>query len=97
MKKNLLKTGEKRQPQATKNAADEFAFTRDNYKWLIIGIVVAFLGFVLMSGGGTDDPTQFAGDSLFSFRRLTLAPILILAGFSVVLYAIIKRTKEDQA
>ena len=80
-----------------KNTVDEFAFTKDNYKWMIIGIVVAFIGFILMSGGGTDDPTQFAGDTLFSFRRWTLAPIVILIGFCLVLYSIIKRSKEDQA
>jgi len=97
MKKNITKPAEKKQPQAPKHGTDEFAFTKDNYKWMIIGIVVAFLGFILMSGGGTDDPTQFAGDTLFSFRRMTLAPIMILAGFSVVLYAIIKKTKEDHS
>jgi hypothetical protein len=97
MKKNITKPSEKKQPQSSKNTADEFAFTKDNYKWMIIGVAVAFLGFILMSGGGTDDPTQFAGDSLFSFRRMTLAPIMILAGFSVVLFAIIKKTKEDHS
>ncbi len=90
-------TSDKKYVQPTlKNSVDEFAFTRDNYKWMIIGIVVAFLGFILMSGGGTDDPTFFAGDTLFSFMRLTLAPIIILIGFCLVLYSIIKMSKEDQ-
>ncbi|MFO7722686.1 MAG: DUF3098 domain-containing protein [Bacteroidales bacterium] len=86
---------EKKATPAPKNAADAFPFTSDNYKWMIIGIFVAFVGFILMSGGGTNDPTEFAGDTLFSFRRMTLAPVMVLAGFAVVLWAIIKTPKEE--
>jgi FtsH-binding integral membrane protein len=88
---------EKKAAPAPKSAADAFPFTRDNYKWMIIGILISFAGFILMSGGGTDDPTQFAGDTLFSFRRMTLAPIMILAGFAVVLWAIVKTPKEEHS
>ncbi len=92
---NTRNVQEKRTNPAGGNVRDEFPFTRENYKWLIIGIVVAFIGFVLMSGGGTNDPTQFDGDSLFSFRRLTLSPLMILVGFGVILYAIILKPKEQ--
>ena len=87
--------GEKKAPTAQKNIKDDFPFTRDNYKWLIAGVVVLALGFILMSGGGTDDPAKFAGDTLFSPMRMTVAPLLLLGGFILVLYAIIKKTKED--
>lgn len=85
---------EKKTGATPKNPSDAFPFTRENYKWLIIGLVISFIGFILMSGGGTTDPNQFDGDSLFSPMRLTVAPILILGGFSVVLYAIMKKPKD---
>ncbi len=85
----------KKTAPSPKNTEDEFPFTRDNYKWMIIGILVSVLGFILMSGGGTDDLTQFAGNTLFSPMRMTIAPILILGGFALVLFAIVKKPKED--
>ena len=57
-----------------------FAFQKENYKWLIIGLVINIVGFMLMIGGGSDDPTKFNADELFSPVRLTLSPILIIAG-----------------
>lgn len=89
--------GGKKAPVAQKNLKDDFPFTRDNYKWLIAGVVVLALGFILMSGGGTDDPTEFAGETLFSPRRMTVAPLLMLGGFLLVLYSIMKKTKEDES
>jgi len=71
---------------------DEFAFGKENYKWLIIGIGVLILGNLLMVGGGSDDPSVF-NPEIFSPRRITLAPLVILAGFATVLVAIVKRTK----
>lgn len=68
-----------------------FVFEKENYKWMIIGMVVVVLGFILMSGGGTDDPTKFNGDELFSHRRITLAPFLVLLGYGIVFYSIIKK------
>jgi hypothetical protein len=72
----------------------EFAFTKENYIWLIIGLVINVIGFVLMIGGGTDDYTQFNEDELFSARRITLAPILIVAGYIVMIYAIMKSSHK---
>lgn len=72
---------------------NDFAFGRENYMWMLIGIACIFLGFVLMSGGGSKDPNVFNPD-IFSFRRITLAPIVVLVGFIIEIYAILKKTKE---
>lgn len=68
----------------------EFAFGRENYKFLLIGLAFILVGFVLMVGGGSDDPNIFSED-IFNFRRLTLAPILILIGYVIEIYAIMKK------
>ncbi len=66
-------------------------FDKHKYTWLIIGLVVTAIGFLLMIGGSSDDPAVFSED-IFSFRRLTLAPILVLAGYAIQIYAIMKKT-----
>ena len=75
-----------------KEKDDDLAFGRENYKWLIVGIVIIVIGNLLMTGGGSDDPSIY-NPEIFSFRRITLAPLVILAGFATVLIAIIKKTK----
>ncbi|TXI86521.1 MAG: DUF3098 domain-containing protein [Crocinitomicaceae bacterium] len=72
-----------------------FAFGKENYKFLLIGLVINVIGFVLMIGGGSDDPTKFDSDALFSARRITIAPILIVLGYIVMIYAIMKKRKSD--
>ena len=72
----------------------QFAMSRRNYKLLLIGFVIIIVGFALMAGGGSDDPTQF-DESIFSFRRITLAPIVVLAGFAFEIYAIMRRPKAE--
>ncbi len=71
-----------------------FAFQKENYKWLIIGLIINVVGFMLMIGGGSDDPTKFDADELFSPVRLTVSPILIIAGYIVMIYAIMKKPKK---
>jgi hypothetical protein len=71
-----------------------FAFQKENYKWLIIGLVINVLGFILMIGGGSDDPTKFDADALFSPIRLTVSPILIISGYIIIIYAIMKKPKK---
>ena len=73
----------------------EFAFNRTNYTILIIGLLVIIIGFLLMAGGGSDDPEVFS-DALFGFRRLTLAPIFILTGYMIEIFAIMYRAKQPQ-
>ncbi|MFK7050637.1 MULTISPECIES: DUF3098 domain-containing protein [Flavobacterium] len=74
------------------NKKHEFLFDKVNYKFLLIGIAVIVLGFILMAGGGSDDPAVF-NPEIFSFRRIRLAPTVILAGFGVVIYSIFKQDK----
>ena len=64
--------------------------TMRNYILLIVGVVAIVLGFVLMSGGGAATPEEFHYE-IFSWRRITLAPILVIAGFAFEIYAILKR------
>ena len=71
-----------------------FVFGKENYRMLFIGIGLLVVGYLLMIGGGSDDPNVFS-EEIFSFRRITLAPIVILAGFVVVLLAIMKKPKAE--
>ena len=73
----------------------ELPLTKRNYGLIIIGFLIIIAGFLLMIGGGSQDPQVFREDELFSFRRITLAPLLILFGFIFEIYAIMKKTKED--
>lgn len=71
----------------------EFLFDKINYQILLIGIVVIALGFILMAGGGSDDPNVFSED-IFNFRRIRLAPTTVLIGFGITIYAILKNPKK---
>lgn len=71
----------------------DFAFGKENYKLMLIGLAVIGLGFLLMIGGGSDDPNVFSTD-IFDFRRLTLAPILVIAGFVIEVIAIMKKPQD---
>lgn len=67
----------------------DFLFDKINYKILLIGLVVIALGFILMSGGGSDNPEVFS-DAIFNFRRIKLAPTVVLIGFGITIYSILK-------
>lgn len=69
----------------------EFLFGKVNYKFLIIGIAVIALGFLLMLGGGSDDPGVFNEKELFSFTRIRIAPTNVLIGFGITIYSIFKK------
>jgi hypothetical protein len=69
---------------------DGLAFGAVNYKIMIAGIAVIIIGFLLMMGGGSDDPLVF-NEEMFSARRITLAPIVALIGYGIIFYAILKR------
>ena len=71
----------------------EFLFENINYKFLLIGIGVIALGFILMSGGGSEDPKVF-NEAVFSFRRIRLAPTVVLIGFGITIYSIFKNRKK---
>lgn len=70
----------------------DFLFDAINYKFLLIGIGVIALGFIIMSGGGSDNPKVFNED-IFSFRRIRLAPTVVLIGFGITIYSIFKKSK----
>lgn len=70
-----------------------FALGKENYRLLAIGFAIIVIGFILMVGGGSDDPEVFNPD-IFSFRRITLAPLLLLFGFAFEIYAILKKPKD---
>lgn len=74
-------------------SAENVLFTKENYKWMVIGLIIMALGFFLMAGGKSADPNVFNSNEIYSFRRITLAPILIVAGLLVEIYAIIKKHK----
>ncbi len=73
---------------------DNFVFGKDNKTFILIGFLVTLLGFLLMMGGGSDDPNEFNKAELFSPIRITLAPFLVIAGYGVVLYGIMKKRKS---
>ncbi|MFT6000583.1 MAG: hypothetical protein ACI81P_003046 [Neolewinella sp.] len=66
-------------------------FGKDTYVWMGIGFALVILGLLLMSGGRGDDPNVFDESVIYSFRRITLAPIVMLAGLGTVIYAILKK------
>ncbi|HNQ61485.1 MAG TPA: DUF3098 domain-containing protein [Bacteroidia bacterium] len=74
-------------------SVEDFPFGKENYIIMLIGIAVIFVGFALMAGGGSEDPKVW-DPSIFSFRRITLAPILVISGFVIEVYAILKKSKE---
>ena len=75
---------------ATNDNDEKMPLTMRNYILIIAGMAIIILGMVLMAGGGSDDPAVFNYD-MFSWRRITLAPILIICGFAFEIYAIMKR------
>lgn len=75
---------------ATDKNDEQMTLTIKNYILLIAGFVVIIIGMVLMTGGGSDDPNVFNYD-MFSWRRITLAPILIVGGFAFEVYALLKK------
>lgn len=77
--------GEQKRKEAAKT---EFVFGKKNYKFMLIGLAIIALGFILMSGGGSDDPNVF-NPEIFSWRRIRLAPGLVLLGFAIEVYAIL--------
>lgn len=73
----------------------QLLFGKRNYKFLMFSILLITLGFILMSGGGSDDPNVF-NPEIFSFRRIRLAPTVILIGFSLAIYAILLAPKKSK-
>ncbi len=68
-------------------------FDKSNYTWMLIGAAVMILGFLLMAGGRSDDPNVFKPEEVYSTTRITIAPMLILAGLVIEIYAIFRNPK----
>ena len=77
------------------SAAGNSLFTKDNYMWMVIGLAVMALGFILMSGGKSADPKVFNDSDVYSTTRITIAPLLIIAGLVIEIFAIMKKPKES--
>lgn len=74
----------------------DFALGKENYYLLIIGFIIIIIGFLLMAGGKSENPNVFNKDEIFSFRRITLAPMIVLFGFIFEIYAIMKKPKPQE-
>jgi hypothetical protein len=80
--------------QTVSSKANPTIFSKDNYRWMVIGAVVIAIGMFLMSGGQSNkDPNVFDKDAVYSPMRITIAPILILAGLVIEIYGIFKKPK----
>ena len=89
--KNLLKIKLQTMSQKEKTKSLDF-FGKSNYTWMLIGAALIIVGMFLMSGGKSADPNVFNESEVYSFRRITLAPIVVIAGFIVEIYAIFKKS-----
>lgn len=69
-------------------------FGKDNLRWMMIGLVVIAIGLVLMAGGKGEDPNVFAENEVYSMKRITLAPLMIVAGLLIEVYAIMRKSKK---
>ena len=74
------------------NKKNKLLFGKRNYRFMIIGLFFIAVGFILMSGGGSDDPNIF-NEEIYSFRRIRLAPILVVTGFIIEVYAILTKSE----
>ncbi|MDR1887171.1 MAG: DUF3098 domain-containing protein [Prevotellaceae bacterium] len=92
MAKKVLKSGKDETAQKV-----DFAIPKENYKLILIGLGIIILGFILMVGGGSDNPDEFNEEALFSFRRVSLSSILVIFGFAFEVYAIMKKPKSDDS
>ncbi|MCX6246286.1 MAG: DUF3098 domain-containing protein [Bacteroidetes bacterium] len=102
MEKNIKKAapGKPSAPAAKPHTAPpipvktgEFAFGKENFRLLFIGLAFIVLGFILMIGGGSNDPKVF-NPAIFNFQHITLAPILVLIGYVIEIFAIMKKPKD---
>jgi len=83
--------------QLTSMSNFDFPVKKENVRIILIGLVVNILGYLLMIGGGSDDPAKFDANELFSTMRITVAPILIILGFGIIIYGIMKKNKSSKS
>ena len=86
--------------EGTKNKATPkggLLFGRQNYMIIFIGIGVLIIGYLLMVGGSSDDPTVFNKEEVYHWRRITVAPIVVITGYVIMIYAIFKKPKTEKS
>ncbi|MDG2475663.1 MAG: DUF3098 domain-containing protein [Flavobacteriaceae bacterium] len=71
----------------------EFLFSKNRYKILILSLFIIVIGFFLMSGGGSNDPEVF-NDEIYNFRRIRLAPLVVMSGFVLCIVSILYKGKD---
>ena len=87
---------EKKPSAASKETRSFPIFEKENYLWMLGGIVIMAIGLLLMVGGKSDDPNQFHPDQVYSTTRITVAPILIIAGLVVECFALFRKSKTKE-
>jgi hypothetical protein len=87
----------KRKTTATVNSKStpSILFGKENYKWMLVGLVIIALGFILMAGGKSSDPKVFDPKEVYSTTRITIAPLLIIIGLIVEIFAIMRKPKQS--
>lgn len=90
-----MATIKKQSETAVNTSANNSLFSKDNYIWMLIGIAVMALGFILMAGGKSSDLKVFDDKEVYSTTRITIAPLLIIAGLVIEIFAIMKKPKES--
>lgn len=76
------------------SSENNFVFGKTNIIMIVAGIIVTLIGFTLMMGGGSEDPNVFNEEELFSFRRITLAPLLVIGGYVIVIFGIMRKKSK---
>ncbi len=95
-----LKTAQNKKIISTPVEKDKIAnqlFSKENLQWMLAGLIVISIGFILMAGGKNSDPNVFQDKEVYSFRRITFAPILIIAGFIIEIVAIMRKPGTRQS
>ena len=97
MKSTHTKAAEQKKVTNTGVKETTHLFDKENYKWMLVGLVVIAIGFILMAGGKSSNPNVFNDKDVYSFRRITVAPVLIIAGFIIEIVAIMRKPKTGNA
>ncbi|MBO7625831.1 MAG: DUF3098 domain-containing protein [Bacteroidales bacterium] len=92
--KNTTKKGVTAKNSAKPEWAPGMPFTTTNYLLMVAGVIILLIGYFMLSGGGSDDPSQFS-DAIFNARRLKVAPVILIVGFVVELFAIMYRPRKQ--
>jgi|TARA_B100000927_G_scaffold261268_1_gene231369 hypothetical protein len=80
---------------SNENPKKEFLFNKRNYRFLLLSIALIAIGFIIMAGGGSEDPNVF-NPEIFNFRRIRLAPTIVLMGFGLAIYTILMPPKKSK-